>query len=138
MFEPYPPFYEWLQQETKDMSNVNVNAYGLGDQTCELYYNAVTQKMTLYPDVGDIYILPIKTLNWYIKENKIDRIDFLKIDAEQMDYRVLLGGTDAIRIAKYIQFETWDAYENEIMWKLLKDDFYMDDIGFRNVFCTRK
>lgn len=137
LFEPNPEFFEELKKRVGDRPNVHLNNYGLGDQECDLYYHPSTQKMSVVDD-GSHIVLHVRTLNDYLRENNITRIDFLKIDTEQMDYRVLIGGTDAIRIAKYIQYETWNAYENEIMEKLLKDDFDMTDIGYRNILCKRK
>lgn len=134
LFEPYPPFYSWLMEATKDKPNVHVNPYGLGEIEGELGYDLNVQSFMNNTDIK----FPIKTLNWYIKENNITRIDFLKIDTEKWDYKVLLGGGRAIKIARYIQYETWNEFENAIMADLLEDDFICEDIGLRNVFCTRK
>lgn len=41
----------------------------------------------------------------YLMENNIDQIDFLKVDVEGMDYRVLAGFGDSLVKAKVIQFE---------------------------------
>jgi FkbM family methyltransferase len=134
LFEPYPPFYEWLLQATKDMPNVHVNGYALGDTDGELGYSLRLQS---FMDGGE-QKLPVKTLDWYTKENNITHIDFLKIDTEKWDYKVLQGGRETIPTCRYIQYETWDAPENAIMYDLLKDHFDCEDIGLRNMFCTRK
>lgn len=134
LFEPYPPFYEWLLQETKDNPKIHVNPYGLGEVEGELGYSTTLQSF----QTGQGQMLPIKTLDWYIEQNNIKRIDFLKIDAEKWDYKVLLGGGRAIQLARYIQYETWNEPENKIMTALLEDDFNCEDIGLRNMFCTRK
>ena len=69
------------------------------------------------------------------KENDIKKIDFLKIDTEGYDYNVLLGGIEAIKITRYIQYEHWNN-----KWQfhdLLNNDFWMKYIGGRNVLCQR-
>ena len=84
---------------------------------------------------GKDRILPVKTLDWYIKENNIIRIDFLKIDTEGYDYKVLLGGKEAIKLARYIQYEHWNNLQQ--FHDLLNEDFWMKYIGGRNVLCKR-
>jgi len=134
LFEPWPPFYQWLEEQTKDMPNVHVNGYGLGDVEGMLGYSTGLQ--SFMTNTGEM--LPIKTLDWYVEQNKIKRIDFLKIDTEKWDYKVLQGGRKAINMARVIQYETWDAPENAIMYELLRDQFDFEDIGLRNMLCTRK
>lgn len=134
LFEPWPPFYDWLKEQTKDNPNVHVNNYGLGDIESELFYDKGLQ--SFMNNAGDK--LPIKTLNWYIKQNNITRLDFLKIDTEKWDYKVLLGGSKAVKMARYIQYETWDEPENAVMRDLLEDDFVCEDMGSRNILCKRK
>jgi hypothetical protein len=95
------------------MSNVKVNQIGLSDsvQTGAVFYSNV-QSFEPHPWIqsnenGERFDL--NTIDEYCKENDVDRIDFLKIDAEGLDYRILLGAKRMIednRI-KYIQFEYW-------------------------------
>jgi len=51
--------------------------------------------------------VPVTTLDAYCKHNDIDRIDYLKIDAEGHDLAVLLGASDIIDAGptRFIQFE---------------------------------
>ena len=84
----------------------------------------------------DYVIFPITTLDWYIDKYNIKRIDFLKIDAEGYDFKVLKGGQKAIDLARYIQYEHWDNKEQ--FHQLLGKDFDMEYIGGRNVLCKRK
>ena len=59
-------------------------------------------------DRGERYDLEI--LDGYVKKHNISKIDFLKIDAEGMDYRVIQGGLDIIKNnTNFIQFEYWDG-----------------------------
>ena len=132
-FEPNPLFIEQLKVQIGNRKRIYINNYGLGDKFEELPYDPVTQSFLL-PVTNPK--LPIKTLDWYVKKNNIKQIDFLKIDAEGYDYKILLGGKKAIKISRYIQFE-WGA--DYLQWfKPLLKDFDMDYIGGRNVICTRK
>jgi FkbM family methyltransferase len=137
LFEPKPAFNEWLEFATKDLTNVFVNKHGLGDEVGEFAYNDGSQAMSGGEAWnGDGIKLPVKTLDWYIKKNNITRIDFLKIDAEGYDFKVLSGGKEAIKLCKYIQYEHWDNLQQ--FHDLLEKDFEMEYIGLRNVLCTRR
>lgn len=134
LFEPYPPFFNYLKEETKNNPKIHVNGYALGEIEGELFYDFALQSFLK----GSGESLPIKTLNWYIKQNNITRIDYLKIDAEAWDYKVLQGGTKAIGMARYIQYETWNERENTVIHDMLEDSYIIQDVGLRNMFCTRK
>ena len=138
LFEPNPEFFAQLKERVGDRENVHLNIYGLGDIEGTFEYNNFYQAFHggEAPIEGSHQILPIKTLDWYIKENNIKRIDFLKIDTEGYDYKVLLGGKEAVKLAKYIQYEHWDDLQE--FHDLLDSQFDMEYIGYRNVLCTRK
>ena len=140
LFEPHKPFYRFLQDETRDKPNVHVNPYALGETDKVMGYDHTLQAL----DGGDYNIgvgpwpqhYQIKTLDWYIEENNIQRIDFLKIDTEGYDLKVLQGGKKAVSFARYIQFE--HVMNQKDFFDLLEGDFTLEDIGGRNYFCTRK
>jgi len=140
LFEPNPEFFAELKAKIGDRKNVYLNNYGLGDVEGEFSYSKNTQAFSggeAIPDVntlGDM-TLPIKTLDWYIKEYNIKRIDFLKIDTEGFDFKVLQGGQEAIKICRYIQYEHWN--DRWRFHELLNNDFWMKYIGGRNVLCQR-
>ena len=81
-------------------------------------------------------LLPLKTLDWYVKEYNIKRIDFLKIDTEGYDYKILKGGLETIKITKYIQYEHWDNLQQ--FHDLLGEEFEVEYIGYRNVLCISR
>ena len=132
LFEPNPIFFAELRAKVGNRKNVYLNNYGLGDKDEELPYDPSTQSFLL-PVTNPA--LPIKTLDWYIQENNIKRIDFLKIDTEGWDYKVLLGGREAIKLCKYIQYEHWN--DRWCFHELLNDEFWMKYVGNRNVLCQR-
>ena len=132
-FEPNPEFFLILQEGVGKRKNVYLNNYGLGDKEEELHYDPSTQSFLL-PVTNPK--LPIKTLDWYIKEHNIKHIDFLKIDTEGFDYKVLLGGKKTIKLCRYIQYEHWA--NDEDFHKLLKKNFDLYYIGERNTICVKK
>lgn len=138
LFEPNPEFVESLIEQAKDIPNIQINAFGLGDVEGMYQYN-YGQQMFLGGEgtavTGNIE-LPIKTLDWYCKERNIKQIDFLKIDTEGYDYKVLLGATETIPKCRFIQYEHWNDKEEFV--RLLSDKFAMLEMGGRNVFCIRK
>jgi FkbM family methyltransferase len=140
-FEPAPPFFKELTEnaaKTTGKGKVFLNNFGLGDKKGVIDYDINRQAFWEGEcPVNTKHVqLPVETLDWYVKEYKIKRIDFLKIDTEGYDYKVLLGGKNAIKLCRYIQYEHWD--DKEQFHKLLEKDFDMQYIGYRNVLCTRK
>lgn len=140
-FEPNPQFFRQLQQKIGTRPHTYLNNYGLGDVEGEFGYDPLLQAL----EGGMAQVarnlmqkFQVKTLDWYIEKNNIKRIDFLKIDTEGYDYKVLLGATKALTITRYVQYEHWDPGTKMGFHDLLEKDFYMTYIGHRNVLCERK
>lgn len=93
-FEPNPIFY-------KELKGDHVNHFGLSDEDNLLMYYTHTQSFVTEMWKG--VRLPVRTLDNYAKD--IPRIDFLKIDTEGMDFKVLRGGQETLKKTRYIQFE---------------------------------
>jgi FkbM family methyltransferase len=114
LFEPQFGSATALANRTSHLNNVKVNQFGLADRVekAVVYYSNV-QSFEKHPFIasieGDCYDLD--TVDNYCQENGIERIDFLKIDTEGFDYKVLLGAKQMIQSGniKYIQFEYWDG-----------------------------
>jgi FkbM family methyltransferase len=137
-FEPNPDFFNQIKELVGDNKNVYLNNYGLGDVEGEFIYDDKLQAF----EGGECIAtyagrkFPVKTLDWYVKENNINHIDFLKIDAEGYDFKVLLGGKETLNKCKYIEYEYWDNPQEFI--DLLEKDFDIQYMGFRNVLCMNK
>lgn len=138
LFEPNPMFFSELVRKVGGKKNVHLNNFGLGDTQGKFAYSDYLQAFEKgEAEVwGTNQVFEIRTLDSYIEENNIKRIDFLKIDAEGYDFKVLKGGQKAVKIARYIQYEHWDNTQQ--FHDLLGNDFEMKIIGNRNVLCTRK
>lgn len=119
LFEPNKKFIKLIKKQmaTFDGHQIRLNEYGLSDKPEEniTYYEESESFMVnstyKYGDTDTGQKYSLKTLDSYVKENNIAKIDFLKIDTEGFDYRILLGSMETIRANKigYIQFEYWDG-----------------------------
>lgn len=137
-FEPFPEFFKELAEaadKTTGTGKVYLNNFGLGDVEGIFEYHPHAQAFVggEAPLDKGIFKYPIKTLDWYVKKSGVKKIDFLKIDVEGYDFKVLLGGKETIPKCKYIQYEHWnDKKEFE---DILSKDFDMAYMGYRNVLC---
>lgn len=135
-FEPNPDFFKQLKEKVGDRK-AHLNNFALGDVSGVAVYNEARQGFT-GGEEGTIItgeLLPIRTLDGYMAEHGIEHIDFLKIDTEGYDFRVLLGGLKTIPKCRYIQYEHWN--DQRRFHILLGQQFKMEYIGGRNVLCTR-
>jgi FkbM family methyltransferase len=118
LFEPSTKAIASLKKQIATLGNHNItlNEFGLSDKhedDCVYYENS--QSFVINPfhkgiDTGTRYSL--KRLDDYVTDKQITSIDFLKIDAEGMDYKIIRGGEHAVKtIVSYIQFEYWDGVQ---------------------------
>jgi FkbM family methyltransferase len=118
LFEPNKKFVTLLKKQISKLKEhkITVNEFGLSDYESDnnVYYED-SQSFVVNPVVGSTdkgHRYSLKTLDKYVAEKKIPKIDFLKIDAEGMDYRILLGAVKTLESkVKYIQFEYWDGVQ---------------------------
>lgn len=133
-FEIVGETYRQLSENCVGIKNVTLNNVGLSDQPGEVDIfcsSQATQLATFVDGVTENYHglkterlhLPVTTGDIYCAENGVREIDFLKIDVEGMEDRVLRGfsGLMASGAIKIIQFEY--GYVNA-MTKFLLKDFY--------------
>lgn len=80
------------------------------------------------------------TIDKYCKDNGIEHIDLLKIDAEGNDFNVIKGAKKMLPNIKYIQFEDWVDDSTEKIKELLGDRFSVHPLGGKplNYICIRK
>jgi len=79
----------------------------------------------------------IISLKQFIKEEKINKIDFIKIDTEGYEYNALLGLEDEIRKVKFILFE--HHYDNMIIKNYKFKDIHklLIENDFERIFKTK-
>ncbi|MDX8388391.1 MAG: FkbM family methyltransferase [Ghiorsea sp.] len=118
-FEPIPHTYKQLLTNTEQQSGLIHNNFGLSSEadTIKLHFTddiAFDSASTAYPIQGmkfheEYYTSSLdctfKKASDYIVENKLDIIDFIKIDVEGMEYKVLEGLENKIENVRAIQFE---------------------------------
>lgn len=133
LFEPNPDFFKELEALVDDQSNAVLNKYGLSDKRGKVRYDPNRQAFVggECPTGETTMTLPLETLDWYVKKHKVKRIDFLKVDVEGYDYKVLCGAQNALKATRFVQYEHWDDKEEFV--ELLGEDFELVPIGYRNV-----
>jgi FkbM family methyltransferase len=132
-FEVAPPTFERLCQRlrsTPDTHRVTLNCFGLSDEN-------TTRKMFYYPDHPEVtaesprhdsfvsvpFDAQLATGEEYCQRHGIAEIDFLKIDVEGAEYRVLKGFLELLAAQKVhcVQFE-YGAFSIET--RILLRDYY--------------
>jgi FkbM family methyltransferase len=121
-FEPNETTFTILKSSHGAKQNVRLYNFGLGDreESRVLYANGETSSMaSLYHRRSDrlnipgdrISQIPLTTLDLFCKGENIDRIDFLKMDVEGHELKILNGAENMIRSGsiRFIQFEFGDC-----------------------------
>jgi FkbM family methyltransferase len=134
-FDPVPRYIENLKMLPNKNTKSYFNIFGLGEKTETSYF---------YPEFSSFYdrikscgksdeknkcLLEIKKSKEYMIENNISEIDFLKIDTEGFEFKVLKGFEDILQNVKYIQFEYGGTFlDNET--RLVEVTDYLEKLGF--------
>jgi FkbM family methyltransferase len=129
-FEPEPNNYAFIQKIAKlnNISNWTFINAAVGNENGELRFRKGMTSSTGFVDVhGDIVVKQI-TLDSFLKDLEIFRIDLIKIDVEGFAANVLRGGIESLLLCKpEILLECHaNSNEFEVAWELLNDkfDFY--------------
>lgn len=138
LFEPNLEFIANLKHKLAGKSNVQINPVGVSDIEDMGRYSRSVQAFVggeaRVVDPIDTY--PLINLDRYVLEHDITRIDFLKVDVEGYDYKVLFGAPKAVHMSRFIQYEHWDNKKQ--YHALLGEAFDMEYVGYRNVLCMNK
>ena len=136
-FEPNPLFYAQLVDNVGKRKGVYLNNFGLGDIEGTFEYIDGHQAIGVPAKTG----VMVKRLDAYVKKYKIKRIDFLKIDTEGYELRVLRGagsekdGYELLKMCRYIQHE--GGVDNiELNSILQRNGFACYYTGYRNYLCV--
>ena len=110
-FDPVPNFIKTISEKKNKNTNAYFNNFGLSDKVEEIFYYPKYQSFydrtasCINSDNSNKIILKVKTAKHYIENNKINSIDFLKIDTEGYELNVLKGFGELLNNVKIIQFE---------------------------------
>ncbi|MDA8895966.1 FkbM family methyltransferase [Bacteroidia bacterium] len=109
-FEPYLPSYNRLKEIYGTKNNVICNGIGLSDVAGEFKmflqsdsgYNSLNEKVNKPSDeMGNKFqLVQTSTISEYCEANNVDSIDFIKIDTEGLDLRVLKGAENLLKAGK--------------------------------------
>lgn len=163
-FDPVPEFIEEVSKQIKNKERSFLNKCGLSNTTGELpYYTEVMSfversKTLPHRKTAPDRTFKIKRGDEYVKEHKVESIDFLKIDVEGFEKGVIEGFGSFLETIKIIQFEyggCWDdnnvkfsdvtAILNEAGFTgysrlcsnglIPIEDSFKDDYRFSNIVC---
>jgi len=99
-FEPCKNTIEYLKKTEELNQNIQIIEKGLGDKNCKSYLsnnnsNSVSNKIT--ENSVDSEVIEIITLDDFVTENNIEKIDFIKADIEGYERYMLLGATEVLK-----------------------------------------
>lgn len=137
-FEPNMKAFEVLKNNLSNIENIKIENVGLGSQKkdnefmytySDVRYSAVgtlqkdSLKQHMVNDKIEKINIKIDTIDNYCHENKINKIDFIKIDTEGYELEILKGALSMIKNDKMniIQFE---FNEMNIYGRVFLKDFY--------------
>lgn len=119
LFEPGPDVFKILNENLKNHPQLNINQIGLSDKEGSFHFfeNTTFNQSSSFIDFDNggnrkVHLVPVTTITAYCKLKNISTIDFLKIDCEGFDFKVLQGCDQMLEKGgiKIIQFEygsTW-------------------------------
>jgi FkbM family methyltransferase len=144
-FEPTARRIKILRGKNLDARRVVVNQLGCGDRatTTDIFYNASGGSNSIFPqryggeryDTEDVERISITTIDEYCKTNRIDRIDFIKMDIEGYEMSAIRGAESMLRAGRIgvLQFEYSYVYldASTSLMQLMR---YMNEVNPDYVF----
>ena len=136
-FDPVESFVEKLKNKKNINKKSYFNNFGLGNENKELYYYPKYQSFydrinsCAFSDDSNKILLHIKKGKDYVIDNNIQNIDFLKIDTEGYELRVLQGFDNFLENIKIIQFEYGGTFLDNNT-KLIDVIKYLENKNFYN------
>jgi FkbM family methyltransferase len=136
-FDPVKSFIDQLKNQPNKNSNAFFNVFGLGDNfelsyyypRYESFFNRIISCKD--DDTNNRQILKLMRGDEYMSKNNIQTIDFLKIDTEGYEFKVLKGFGDKIRNINIIQFEYGGTFLDNNT-KLIEVIDYLKSYNFIN------
>jgi len=119
-FEPSSENFKILKDTVKDMDDVNVFNVAVSDVNTEMKLNLSSNsgnsllKHKLFKKVKTETVKVVRLDTWALKNN-ITNLDYLKIDTQGNDFRVIKGTGDLLSTVKILKVEVWfveDGYDD--------------------------
>ena len=97
-FEPMPQNFEMLAENAKKIPNLMINNFALGkeDGTLKFVFGGDNSGASRQSAGGSLEV-KVTTLDRFVEENKIEKVDFIKADIEGAECDMLLGAAETIR-----------------------------------------
>jgi len=120
LFEPFKKYFIKLKKKYKNLQNIEIYNFGVGrlNSNKNFYISKENQNSEAFsfkkmPYHNKKVMVKIRKLDTYLKY--IKKIDLIKIDVEQLEFEVLIGGKSIIKNNRPIIFlETTNANINKI------------------------
>lgn len=152
-FEPEPILFGMLELKEVANSKAHFNNFGLSDEENTLpYFNDYSSFLHRSKSVPDCptrseFSLQVRRGDKYMEEKGITKIDFLKIDTEGYEFKVIKGFGERIEDVKIIQFEYGGTYLDagitlkevvDYLSKWFKDFSYLHGEGLEPINYTKE
>lgn len=144
-FEPSPETFDRLRAKAESDRRIRPEAVACGSRAGEVDFHVTANhwcSSVLAPSAlgkryyGDWYEtkrvvkVPLVTLDGWARERGVDRVDFLKVDAQGYDLEVLRGATGVLRSVRAINCECQFAAEYEGCGTFSEVDLFLRGQGF--------
>jgi len=124
LFEPNPYYHKKLQDSVSraknEISNSKIYLNNLALSDFESDENDYWAEADCIENLNRGHLadfkIKVSTLSKYIKQNNIEKIQFIKTDCEGSDYKIISGSYETILEMQipFIQVEYWTDYPNRI------------------------
>jgi FkbM family methyltransferase len=105
IFEPIELFYNKIREKFLYNKNVYVYNFGLGAKTSTEFITFLDNSSSLFAKNGEKISIQIKSISEFIKENKIDNIDLVKINIEGAEYELLESLIENKLVDKFVNLQ---------------------------------
>ena len=140
-FEPIPSTYALLLKNIAHNKLNNMQAFNFGfsdkSKTADLFYSEVGSAIASEKDIFEVnpskkVQCQLKTLDEFVKEHPIHRLDFIKCDVEGAEFLVLKGADRAIcKFLPMVFLEIVENWCNKFGYNAKTIIQYMSDKGYQ-------
>jgi len=158
-FEPSDEVFRKLVKKCKNLENVNLFNFGLGEykSLATFYESALDETSTFaYPNTKSSYfrlkafillineksmfrekLVQIETLDNFMENQSIQRVDLLKIDVEGFELQVLKGAQKSLHAGKVFAIQM-ERHEDNMRSSQAEDiSQYLTDFGFKRLVALK-
>lgn len=107
VFEPIPNLYKNLVEKFKNNDNIKIFNFGISDQDNEIEISLLNDGSSFYINSENKVLAKVISIIRFLKENKLDDIDLIKINIEGDEFPVLktLIENNMVNVFKNIQVQ---------------------------------